>query len=100
MKKIPDQSKEVADAIFILGNTLRVGILRALGGGPKSRAEIASALDVTSGAMSSQIQLLEDHGLVTTKVMRAAGRPIMHALNTKKLKRFEDALLGYLHSSD
>lgn len=98
MMRIPGQSGEVHTAVQVLGNTLRVAILRELAAGPATRATISAALGVTEQSLSRQIALLEEKGVVSTEVLPGRGRPTRHHLQTARLEQLERALTSYLHS--
>lgn len=83
MMRIQGQSQTVHDAVLIVGNTLRLGILHELRKGPASRGSIAENLGVTEDNLSRQMPLLVEHGLVTATTLRGRGRPIEFSLNVE-----------------
>lgn len=95
MLRITDQPQKVHDAVLIFGNTLRLGIIRQLALGKDNRSDIAKALGVSEDALTRQMALLIDHGLVDSVVLRAKGRPVRYSLNKEAVQEFFSALNSY-----
>jgi len=72
-------AEDRVDLVFdALGNPVRREILRRLGGGAMSVAELASAFTISRPAVSRHLSLLEDAGLVTHA---GAGTKTLYALD-------------------
>ncbi|MDA4829705.1 MULTISPECIES: ArsR/SmtB family transcription factor [Kocuria] len=95
MMRIHGQTQTVHDAVMIVGNTLRLGILHELRKGPAIRGAIAASLGVTEDNLSRQMTMLVDHGLVTATTLRGRGRPIEFALNVEAADRLWDNVSRY-----
>ncbi len=95
MLRITDQPQKVHNAVQIFGNTLRLGIIRQLALGKDNRSDIAKALEVSEDALTRQIGLLVDHGLVDSVVLRAKGRPVRYSLNKEAVQELFTAMGSY-----
>ena len=64
--------EEGLDILKALASTVRVKVLKLLHtNGPMNVNDIASALDLPQSTVSSNIQILEDAGLIRTETQRA-----------------------------
>ncbi|RYH06498.1 transcriptional regulator [Tropicimonas sp. IMCC6043] len=64
--------EERQDIIKSLASAVRVSILKLLGAeGPKNVNQIAATLGLPQSTVSSNLQMLEDAGLVSTRTQRA-----------------------------
>ena len=68
---------ELADFFKILGDSTRVSILFALDGGDLCVCDIAEALGMTKSAVSHQLKLLRQNGLVK---YRKQGKNVFYSL--------------------
>lgn len=99
MIKIPDQPQSVHNAALILGNTLRLGIIRQLALGKDNRADIAKALNVTEDSLTRQIATLVEHGLVTSHIVAGPGRPVRFEFHKDKVQELHKLLGEYIDGS-
>jgi predicted transcriptional regulator len=97
MMRLPNQPEPVHTAVLLFGNTVRAGILHVLSKGPATRAELSATLEVGEQSLARQIAMLEDNGIVDSKILPGQGRPTQHSLNPDRLKRFEDLYANYIH---
>ena len=70
-------AERIADTMFALSTPSRVQILGCLMDGPRSVSELVEALGMEQSAVSHQLRILRDHGLV---IAERLGRRSMYAL--------------------
>ena len=76
---MPDESTvyELADFFKIFGDSTRMGILFAIDGEPMCVCDIASLLGMTKSAVSHQLKILRQGGLIT---YRKVGKNVFYTL--------------------
>ena len=85
--------EEGLDILKALASTVRVKVLKLLHtNGPMNVNDIASALDLPQSTVSSNIQILEDAGLIRTETQRArkGNQKICHTSFDEVLVMFKD----------
>jgi DNA-binding transcriptional ArsR family regulator len=61
------ESEQIADTMFALSSPVRVRLLGCLLGAPHSVSELVQATGWEQSAISHQLRVLRDHGLVTVQ---------------------------------
>ncbi len=89
-------AERVADAMFALSTPSRVQILGCLLEGPHAVFELMDALDMEQSAVSHQLRVLREHGLV--KVERN-GRSRVYALRDEHVVALLESALGHVEQS-
>ena len=86
----PDVAERVADMMFALSTPSRVQILGCLMDGPHSVSELIDVLAMEQSAVSHQLRILREYGLVTVE---RVGRRSVYALTDEHvLALLEEAL--------
>ena len=70
-------AERVADTMFALSTPSRVQILGCLMNGPRSVSELVAVLEMEQSAVSHQLRILREHGLVAVE---RVGRRSVYAL--------------------
>ena len=83
-------AERVADTMFALSTPSRVQILGCLMEGPRAVVDIMKALDMEQSAVSHQLRVLRDHGLV--KSDRTGRRRLYSLQDEHVLALLEEAL--------
>ena len=80
----PDQVKRVASLFATLGDPTRLGLLLALRSGELCVCDLSSVLAMTMSAISHQLRILRQQGLVTS---RKDGRMVIYRLADDHVRR-------------
>lgn len=89
------QSPEVALAIRVYGNSVRLEIVVALRRGSCRRAELVDRTRLTAEAVTAQLRELQALGLVHGEVLPGQGRPMLYSLNHSRADDLLHALTTY-----
>ena len=84
--------ERVADTMFALSSPSRVQILGCLMDGPLSVSELVDALGMEQSAVSHQLRILREHGLVTVEWI---GRRNVYALTDEHVLALLDEALRH-----
>lgn len=97
MTRRPDDRilERVADTMFALATPNRLRILLSLRGGPHSVSEIVEAVAMEQSAVSHQLRVLRDHGVVS---MRRVGRTRQYALRDPHVGMLVDEALKHVQA--
>ncbi len=79
-----DQIKRVASLFATLGDPTRLGLLLALRSGELCVCDLSSVLDMTMSAISHQLRVLRQQGLVSS---RKEGRMVIYRLADAHVQR-------------
>jgi DNA-binding transcriptional ArsR family regulator len=95
-KKMPGEAKlcALAELFRVFGDTTRIKILCALLEDEMCVCDIASLLDMTQSAISHQLRILKQAGLVK---FRRDGRVVYYSLDDEHVKNVFDQ--GFIHIS-
>ena len=85
---------ELADFFKILGDSTRVSILFALDGGDMCVCDIAAALGLTKSAVSHQLKLLRQNGLVK---YRKQGKNVFYCLADDHVKDIIEKAIEHIN---
>ena|SRR6516164_7806252 len=85
-------AERVADTMFALSTPSRVQILGCLMDGPLSVSELVDALGMEQSAVSHQLRILREHGLVTVE---RTGRRNVYALTDEHVLALLDEALRH-----
>jgi DNA-binding transcriptional ArsR family regulator len=83
----------VADTMFALSTPSRVRILSELRERPRTVSELMTAIGMEQSAVSHQLRVLRDHGLV---VAERKGRQRVYALHDKHVASLLDEAVGHV----
>jgi ArsR family transcriptional regulator, nickel/cobalt-responsive transcriptional repressor len=89
----PEVAERVADAMHALSTPSRVLILAQLREGPRSVSELVAAVGMEQSAVSHQLKLLRDHGLV---VGERRGRRVVYSLYDHHVAWLVDQAVGHV----
>lgn len=96
MLRVKDQSDEIHQAVILYGNTVRVGILRALRQGITDRNVISERLGIGVDNLGRQLNVLVEEGIIEAETQPGRGRPISYTLNREAAERLHKSLNDYL----
>jgi DNA-binding transcriptional ArsR family regulator len=82
------ESEQIADTMFALSSPVRVRLLGCLLAAPHSVSELMRATDMEQSAVSHQLRVLRDHGLVTAQ---RQGRLRVYAIADEHVASLLDA---------
>lgn len=91
------QAETVADLMKTLAHSNRLLALCAMMESERSVGELATALDMRTQAMSQQLAILRNKGLVTT---RREGQTIYYSLASEDIRRLMTALYSIYCAPD
>jgi DNA-binding transcriptional ArsR family regulator len=86
-------AQAVADAMFALSTPSRVRILGELRARPRTVGELMAAIGMEQSAVSHQLRVLRDHGLV---VAERKGRQRVYALHDEHVASLLDEAIGHI----
>jgi DNA-binding transcriptional ArsR family regulator len=86
-------AQAVADAMFALSSPSRVRILGELRERPRTVGELMEAIGMEQSAVSHQLRVLRDHGLV---VAERKGRQRVYALHDEHVASLLDEAVGHV----
>jgi DNA-binding transcriptional ArsR family regulator len=86
-------AQAVADAMFALSAPSRVRILSELRERPRTVGELMAAVGMEQSAVSHQLRVLRDHGLV---VAERKGRQRVYALHDEHVASLLDEAVGHV----
>jgi DNA-binding transcriptional ArsR family regulator len=89
----PEVAERVAEAMQALATPSRVLILAQLRGGPRSVSELIAAVGMQQSAVSHQLKLLRDIGLV---VGERHGRSVVYSLYDDHVASLIDQAVGHV----
>ncbi|MBO0727654.1 MAG: helix-turn-helix transcriptional regulator [Acidimicrobiaceae bacterium] len=91
-----DIAANVADAMFALATPSRVQILHILTAGPRTAGELTEGLGMEQSAVSHQLRILREHGLVRVE---RSGRRRMYSLADARVRVLFDAALDHVRET-
>ena len=89
----PATAQAVADAMFALSTPSRVRILGELRERPRTVGELMGAIGMEQSAVSHQLRVLRDHGLV---VAERRGRQRVYALYDEHVASLLNGAIGHI----
>ena len=96
MLRVEDQSDAVHRAVILYGNTVRVGIIRALRQGITDRNVISERLGIGVDNLGRQLNALVEEGIIEADTLPGRGRPLRFTLNREAAERLHKSLTDYL----
>lgn len=93
----PELAEQIADTMFAMSTPSRLQILVALRFRPRTVSEIVDEVGMEQSAVSHQLRVLRDHGLVS---MRRIGRTRQYALRDEHVSALIDDALAHVGAAE